>query len=707
MIDFGYAFGAPHVITLSRPSASEKVVSKVSEEGIHFSRTYRSLREIYPLTWETLAPDVKLFMSIAVGKEKAKLKKWYRHKSGAPCLICEGTEGGTDYIISAISTETGAVIRIELENNTDEEKTVIVEMNHINGWVISNRGWIDGVNNNILLSMNGGRADRVLCYAKGADAYLMYGMNEADMSASAVPMADEERVLSGTSQKKIAARFVLRGKSKKSGWFILPYEKYFSEIRDLEDMDADKEFAEALEEWEQVFACGAHIEIEDNMLMHCYRACLADLFVMREKIGNGSGICCGTDVYRSSNSYEPLEADILLESTGYVKEALEDYEMHFEGQDENGCWAFSGGWEHEMWGAAFNKANAVMTHYKYSGDKDYLERHYHRMLSSALFNHSARCLTKSKSVKAEQGLMPRGMGDCGMINGNDYYGVFYPHNCMSVASDGLALEAAEILGKTEDAKLLRLIYEEAKESLLTSMKENLTEKDGLKIVSSNTAASDNGSIFGCLYSFFPCGLVSADEPMISDTVQYIESCKRSEGGLHEGTGWKKDGVWVAMSLNNMSRAYLRMGKYDLARKYLYPAINHATPLVTWCEERGSEKDSVRVSGDLQHLWTPLSVCQYINDAICFEDNDTMHIMAGAFPEWLIGKTIKAMGIYTSGGKTDICLENADGVYNFTMKTEREIGKRVILHLPGSIGTTKEVEFECIGKKGIAEHIALM
>ena len=84
MIDFSYAFSSPHVLTLSRPSASEKVISEAMKEGLRFSWTHRNLREIYPLSWETFPMDVKLFMDIIIENERAEFNKWYRHFSGAP-----------------------------------------------------------------------------------------------------------------------------------------------------------------------------------------------------------------------------------------------------------------------------------------------------------------------------------------------------------------------------------------------------------------------------------------------------------------------------------------------------------------------------------------------------------------------------------------------------------------------------------------------
>ena len=41
-------------------------------------------------------------------------------------------------------------------------------------------------------------------------------------------------------------------------------------------------------------------------------------------------------------------------------------------------------------------------------------------------------------------------------------------------------------------------------------------------------------------------------------------------------------------MDDLANAHLVRGNGDLAIEYLYSAINHGTPLVTWCEERGQE-----------------------------------------------------------------------------------------------------------------------
>lgn len=681
-INFQYAFQVPHTLTLCRPSASEKVVADVSESGIKFFRASGSLKNIHPLSWVVLPQDMQFALSVFVDGHAAPLTKWRRHESGAPLLWAEGADRGVNYSISATAATSGVIVKTAVANADKEKHDCFFQFAHTTGWVISNKGWIDGIHSNVLMTMNDGRADRLLVCAYGAEDYPLY-KNGAD-GESTPPMANEKFGIKPNSMKKITAHDSLMPSEIRVGYFFLPYEMYFEDYDQIDPGCFEAEMADALREWEDLLGKGTDIHIEDKALMHCYRACVADMFVMREQIGEHMGIGCGTRFYRSANSGEPLESTILLESIGYIEEAVNDYPTYLEGQDPDGCWATSKGWEHECWGIVFNKANAVMEHYYITRDTAFLEKNYERMYASTMFNHRARTSTKKSGVISERGLMPRGMGDCGMMNRGDYYGVFYPHNILSVAADFKTLEAAKILGKDEDVTSLTAICEEAKNALMTSIRENLAEVDGCHIIPSVAGASLT-SLYGCLYALFPAGLLSADDPIMKDTVRLIETGKQSEGGLPIGMGWMRDGLWVAMALSNVARTYLRMGLSAEAVKYLYPALNHASPFVTWCEERGAEAGATKISGDKQHLWTPLSVCQYLTEALFFEDDEAVHICAGIMPEWLSeGKEISVKGYRSHYGKTDFTVKNTDTDYTFSINTERKIKKEIRVHLPCGI-----------------------
>jgi hypothetical protein len=225
------------------------------------------------------------------------------------------------------------------------------------------------------------------------------------------------------------------------------------------------------------------------------------------------------------------------------------------------------------------------------------------------------------------------MGDGGLMNGDDYFGVFYPHNFLVVYADRLAAEAAGILGKAGDVPELERIYETALGDLKASLeKGSIVEKDYRWIP--GTPNKTSGSRWGALLSLFPCGILDCDDPLVTGTLAHIEKAI-SPGGIPVGTGWMGSGLWVAIALDNIAEAHLIRGDGDAACRYLYPTLNHASPLLTWCEERDAEAGTTVTSGDLQHLWTPLAVCRYIRDAVLLERRDGLELALGVPRNWLI------------------------------------------------------------------------
>jgi hypothetical protein len=94
---------------------------------------------------------------------------------------------------------------------------------------------------------------------------------------------------------------------------------------------------------------------------------------------------------------------------------------------------------------------------------------------------------------------------------------------------------------------------------------------------------------------------------------------------------------VAIALDNVAEAHLARHEGDAAARYLYATLNHATPLVTWCEERGPEPGSARCTGDRQHLWTPVAVVRALRDSLVMEEGETLQLALGTDRSWLAGR----------------------------------------------------------------------
>jgi hypothetical protein len=203
--------------------------------------------------------------------------------------------------------------------------------------------------------------------------------------------------------------------------------------------------------------------------------------------------------------------------------------------------------------------------------------------------------------------------------------------------------------------------------LIASLEKGAIDEGGYRRIP-GVAGLRCGSMWGAVFAY-TLGILPFYHPLIQGTLRYIER-QQSEGGLPVDLGWMKDGLWAAIALDNISAVYLREKLGDEAVKYLYPTINHASPFVTWCEERGSEAGSERKSGDAQHLWTPLAVCRYIRDALNCNIGSHLCLASGTPRFWLsVGKSIgvKNSRVYNgvinysiireSRDKIDICLQS--------------------------------------------------
>ncbi|MCE5269638.1 MAG: hypothetical protein LLG00_17305, partial [Planctomycetaceae bacterium] len=297
------------------------------------------------------------------------------------------------------------------------------------------------------------------------------------------------------------------------------------------------------------------------------------------------------------------------------------------------------------------KSWAIMEHYRITRDKQFLADAYPHMVASSRWQEKQRARSRTEAARKANvyGLMPRGFGDCGLDNAGDAYGVFFPHNIWSVYGDRCSCEAAEILGKTEDAAELKKIYETARDDLLKAIDRGaIKEKDYRWI--SGIADNPCGSRWGALNVTVPCGLLPPEHELVTGTLKKIEATV-SKGGQPLHTGWMPDGGWVAITLDNIAETHLARGNGDIVARYFYSTLNHGTPLYTWCEERGQEPGTTKQSGDRQHLWTPVAVVRCLRDMMVMEKGDGLELALGTDRHWLAsGKPVGIAGAKTHFGQ---------------------------------------------------------
>ena len=612
-VNFGYAFATPHRMTAARPESSDKTLLDVLPDSLRLGWTYETLVH-YPLAaFATPRADWGVKLTPQMDGKPFAGSTWTRAEGYLPILENTYTSPEGSMGLEVAGGVTGTMVRITLANTGSEKHAFSLPGLSQRGFFGYNPGYVDpDRDHDCLLAGWGDRADRVIVLGIGADAFLIQG---------AVTLCPTWELGPG---------------EKRTAWIIQPYSSYTADLPGLRAQDWQREFDQAKEEWRTLLSRAARIHIPDTGVTNGFYACLSDLFIMREPVADGyiAGTP-GTDGYRAPNAGEPLIAGIAFDQLGLHAEAEYGARMCYEQQGDDGDWNDPKGWGHLMWATSGFKSWSAIEHYRLTGDRAFLEKVYPHLRANTRWQETQRARTrvmKDGTRPVTYGLMPRGMGDCGITDDGDLYGVFLPHNIWSVYADRVAAEAAEILGQTAEAKELRGIFDTAWADLQQALDRGAIAENGYRWIP-GVAGKTCGSRWGALNALFPCALLPADNELISGTLRQVRA-HMSEGGLPLNTGWMENGLWVAIALDNVAETHLLREEGDAAADLLYATLNHGTPLYTWCEERAPEPGAEKTTGDRQHLWTPVAVVREVRDSLLMEEGATLHLARGTHRAWL-------------------------------------------------------------------------
>lgn len=619
-VDFSYAFGTPHRLTVARPDSSDKTLLDLQPGYLRMAWTYENLRRFPLAAFKTPRTDWDIHVYPEVDGKPCAKSAWTRLDGYLPMLDNVYVDGSVRVELRVAGAATAALIHVEIANASDLPRRVTLRCESMNCG--ENPAWVDAtrwVGDNLVAGWNE-RADRVLMLGIGADAYSL----------------SEDRRPPGP--KELVCVWDVKPGETRTGWLVRPYRAYAADLQALRKGDWAKELDAAKKEWRTLLGRASRVTIPDPGVENAFLACLADLFIMREPVAEGYlGTDPGTEGYRAPNAFEAGIVAVALNQLGYTQEAAIGYKMCIDMQEHDGNWDDPKGWGHLMWGGAGFKAWAAIEHYRITHNREYLAALYPRLVANSRWQEKERkCTRVSRDGERplSYGLMPRGMGDCGLMNDNDLYGVFLPHNIWAVYADACSVEAAEILGRTADLPEIRQIYQTAREDLVQALERGSIPEGDYRWIP-GVPCKTSSSLWGVLNALFPCGILPADHPLITGAIRHMES-HLSPGGLPVHLGWMKDGLWVAIALDNLAEAHLVRGDGDAAARYLYAALNHGTPLYTWCEERGQEPGAEECTGDRQHLFTPVAVVRAIRDSFVMEKGNMLHLALGTAREWLAG-----------------------------------------------------------------------
>ena len=630
-VDFAYAFGYPHRITVALPDSSNKTLVDCDPGTVTLSWTYDNLLNLPLAAWATPRTQWHVVLRPEVdGKAFAK-SDWHRAEGWLPVLRDEFTSPGVRGRMEVVGGTHAAIVRMEFTSvDPAQSHRVGVDCSIPKKYPGLNPAFVDPTDplrpKDVLLAGWMDRADRVIIAGVGGESY-------------------------AGGDDTVYPALTLHPGETKVVWVIRPYLAYASMLPELRRHDWPAEFAAGEAVWRELIGRSARLALPDPGVREAYYSGLSDIFIMREPVARGYiGTTPGTEIYRAANPIEAAIAAIDLTQTGLGVESAEGYRISLDQQGYDGCWADPEGWGHDCWFCSGFKSWFIMEHYLDTCDRDFLANVFPRMLASTRWQERERARTRVEvngRHTLDYGLMPPGMGDAGLKNGDSYYGVFLPHNIWALFGDEETLRAAEILGLSPEAAEVRADCASARTDLLAAIHGGAIQENGYRWIP-GVAGKTSGSLWGALNAAYPCRLLPPDDPLITGTIRKMES-NMSPGGLPMHTGWMVDGMWVAITLDNLAEVDLLRGNADAFAHYLYATLNHGTPLYTWCEERGPKPGAKETSGDREHLWTPVAVVLAIRNSLVFENGTALDLARGVDRSWLMRGAVGGDGLQTHFG----------------------------------------------------------
>ncbi|MHB0958994.1 MAG: hypothetical protein ACYC0X_26945 [Pirellulaceae bacterium] len=631
-VDHSYTFAPPHRLTLSWPGASAKTLLDVHAGHVRLSWTYHDMTEV-ALGAPPLA-NADHFVDILTSLDGAPFTehRWERSQQGLPILVDHYEKEGVALRFEYIGGRDGMVTRVVATNGAAGLHTVAVRCLDAAGGKALDWTRPDAPGDALTCP----RGERVRFMTVGAPHHL----RDADMAALLWQLEPGET---------------------REGWLVRPSDAAVDALPEYRQRDWSAAFDEAVAQWEMRLGEAMRIELPDAKMQRAFYACLADLLTMQERAANGKLTqTTGSEVYRFSNAGDCAGGVVGLALAGLLDNAVDVFDTQFHLAQEDGNWA--GGYFADFVAFSGLKAWVATVFYQLNQDKDFLADLYPYMLNDARWHAKRRELQRRMGPDGHPirgyGLIQPTMHDCGM-NDATGTGVFIPHNTWAVYADKVALEVARLLGKEQDIVELEAIYQAGRQDLLAAIDRGAIEEESGRWIPSSPN-DPSGSFWGALNTAQPCGLLALDDPLVEGTIAKMESFE-SEGGLTKFTGWQKEGLWIAVVLDNLGMVYLARGESDKFARQLYAAVNHASLLDTWPEEHHERPGTALVSGDRQHIWTSGALVTAMRAALLLERGDALCIGMGMPREWLAsGKAIRVAGAPTAFGQT-----------SFEMRYDRE------------------------------------
>jgi hypothetical protein len=554
----------------------------------------------------------------------------------------------------------------------------------------------------------------------------------------------------------LALRATLAPKESKTIWLRVPYEWPSARNSELSTLSGEALLGKAVTQWDGIWTRGARVHYPEQALNDFFDASIAYVLILTEYDAKGDlWALDGPDVYRQYWGRGEYFQARAMEVAGYLQPARESVEHAFHIMNADGEWDGPpvSGWP--AWDNIGGNAGAVWDYYLYTRDKAWLAQAYPFLLRSSewvrdhreetTYENVAgvpvgarpirRMLTGSKCRPEPQpplapgektywyGLLPWSYGDSGLPEGHSY-----SHNFLAAYGVRVSAEAAQVLGKTDDAVWLDKEYASYTAAIRESVERSVKlEKAAAPYLPAQPTRPD-AAYSQTFLAIWPTGLYSPEDPLVSGLLTRME--REESQGLPTNVAWAGPaGVWPGESMN-MSETYLLRDDAKKNAAMLVAALNHSYTTDVFkeeiltdvtkdraCDTPHSARQNMQGTGDMPEAWGNANAVDLLRDMLVQErtaapattsSKTTLHLLAGLPAAWFpkagdiasVERTPTILGTMVS---VKLTRESAT-----TLRVDFDPGARstdTIVHVPLTEGT-KLSEAKMDGKSLPASAITM-
>ncbi|MFA5148321.1 MAG: discoidin domain-containing protein [Candidatus Omnitrophota bacterium] len=423
-------------------------------------------------------------------------------------------------------------------------------------------------------------------------------------------------------------------------------------FNDIKDLSFDEALDVTISFWKN--RVPLQMDIPDKRYSDCFYSSLYYILIMNDQ----HKLFPGPYEYTSFFSHDAVDMDNALDKAGMSETARDstDFFNYTEG----------GGYVDELGGGIF----ALYEHYRLTGDREYLEAVYPRMRTLCELVKKLRGpqLALSKEDPA-YGLICKGVSQ-------DNFKIpayLYVDDWWTILGLKAAADAAQILGKTDDAKWIHAEYESLHAATIASI-EKVMKKEGLSCMPAfadywpkemrivdqeHRILGDAQMAWAHKPALFPGQNMGIPVPVKLFEDSYRQYWKNAGKFSNYDGGWFVEYEKVFWGYNfKLAHPLIYLGMEDIALKNIEWGIEHQSCPGGWMEampskinDKGLREISEGIVGDVPHGWSAAHYILLLRDMLLREDGDRL-ILLSCIPEnWLDdGKAIEIKDAPTYFGR---------------------------------------------------------